>query len=44
MENPVLNELLSYVNWEKISENKKLSEDFIRYFKDKVDWESISCC
>ena len=35
-------ELLSYVNSEKISIYKKLSEDFIREFIDKVYWERIS--
>ena len=37
MENPVYNEFLFYV----IKQN--LSEDFIREFKDKVDWGKISC-
>ena len=42
MENPVSNELLSYVNWKKISCNQDLSEDFIREFKEKLDWDWIS--
>ena len=29
-------------DWIKISMHKKLSEDFIREFKDKVDWDYIS--
>ena len=29
-------------NWEYISENKELSEDFIREFQDKVDLKNIS--
>ena len=37
----VFNELLSYVNWKKISEYQNLSEDFIREFKDKVEWDWI---
>ena len=32
------------INWIKVSKNpKKLSEDFIREFQDKVDWGKISC-
>ena len=30
------------VNWFQISINQKLSENFIREFKDKVYWPSIS--
>jgi hypothetical protein len=32
------NQALNKVNWFYISQYKKLSEDFIREFKDKVDW------
>ena len=39
LKNPVFNELLSYVNWKKISECQDLSEDFIREFQDKIDWK-----
>ena len=35
-------ESLDKVNWEYISKNQKLSEDFIREFQDKVDWYYIS--
>ena len=30
------------VNWNEVSAYQKLSEDFIREFKDKVDWRYIS--
>ncbi|CCU55591.1 tryptophan repeat gene family [Choristoneura biennis entomopoxvirus] len=30
------------INWSNISRCQKLSEDFIREFKDKVDWYNIS--
>ena len=30
------------IDWKKISHDKKLSEDFIREFKDKVNWTEIS--
>ena len=30
------------VDWEFISKRLKLSEDFIREFKDKLDWRNIS--
>ena len=33
---------LDQVNWYKISSNQKLSESFIREFKDKVEWSCIS--
>ena len=33
---------LDEVEWGVISISQKLSEDFIREFKDKVDWELIS--
>ena len=33
---------LDEVNWDKISAYQKLSEDFIREFKDKVNWDKIS--
>ena len=29
-------------DWSHISSHQKLSEDFIREFKDKVNWENIS--
>ena len=34
--------LLKEIDWYYISEYQKLSEDFIREFKDKVDWYYIS--
>jgi hypothetical protein len=30
------------VDWEEISEHQKLSEDFIREFKDKLDWKWLT--
>ncbi len=30
------------VNWNYISENYKLSENFIKKFQDKFDWDYIS--
>jgi uncharacterized protein YnzC (UPF0291/DUF896 family) len=30
------------INWDEISENQNLSEEFIEKFKDKVYWERIS--
>ena len=30
------------VNWDEISINQKLSESFIKKFKDKVNWDLIS--
>ena len=37
----VFNELLSFVDWNNIShhKHKTLSEDFIRGFQDKVNWD-----
>jgi hypothetical protein len=35
-----LRELIKY--WDEISARKKLSEDFIKEFKDKVNWDNIS--
>ena len=35
-------ENINNVNWDYISFSQKLSEDFIREFKDKVDWDYIS--
>ena len=32
-----------WVNWVYVSEHAKMSENFIREFKDKVNWEEISC-
>jgi hypothetical protein len=29
------------VDWYNISKRQKLSEDFIREFKDRVDWSTI---
>ena len=34
---------LKEVNWDYISWNLKLSEDFIREFANEVVWEYISC-
>ena len=34
--------LIGIVDWIGISFSQKLSEDFIREFKDKVDWEGIT--
>ena len=34
---------LNEVNWDYISWNLKLSEDFIREFQNEVEWEYISC-
>ena len=36
--------IIEVIDWERISHHQKLSEDFIREFKDKVDWENISAC
>lgn len=33
---------LGKYEWEDISEDCELSEDFIREFQDKVDWKRIS--
>jgi gliding motility-associated-like protein len=30
------------IDWDYISANQKLNEDFIREFQDKVDWKAIS--
>ena len=29
-------------NWENISKNSKLTEDFMKEFKDKLNWNKIS--
>jgi hypothetical protein len=34
-------EKIKHLSWVDISQ-EKLSEDFIREFQDKVDWENIS--
>ena len=34
---------LDDVDWEDISYNQKLSESFIREFKNKVDWYIYKC-
>ena len=33
---------LDEVNWSNISRHKKLSEEFIREFQDKINWYFIS--
>jgi len=35
---------ISNIDWVYISRYQKLSEDFIREFKDKLDWNYISRC
>lgn len=35
-------ENLDFFDWQDISENEKLSEDFIEEFKDKLNWDLIS--
>ena len=35
-------ELIAHTDWNDISRNKTLSEDFIEKYKDKVDWNEIS--
>ncbi|NCC71448.1 ATP-binding protein [bacterium] len=36
--------LFCQISWWRISEFQKLSEDFIREYKDYLDWYHISCC
>ena len=38
-----LKEFYCLINWYENSHNQKLSEKFIREFKDNVDWYEISC-
>lgn len=40
--NELLNTNFETIDWVWISEKKKLSENFIREFKDEVDWWRIS--
>jgi len=39
----VIMDLLDEINWVQASCSQTLSENFIRTFKDKVDWDNISC-
>jgi hypothetical protein len=34
--------LMQYVDWNKVSRQPDLTEDFIREFQDHLDWEVIS--
>jgi len=35
-------DIIDLINWYNISKYQKLSENFIREFKNKVDWDNIS--